>query len=454
MLNLSWSDVASRSRYVLGHTVVRNAASLFAVRMTISVTALATLPYLGRVLGPVAFGVYILAESLNGVLLTLFDYGFGLSITRAIARCRDKPEEMARIVAGVYGAKLLLLLAGLLLAIAALFVWPTFMQFWPFWLAAVLSAVISTTIPWWFFQGIEDLRLPAGLSISMRLVATAAVFVFIRSPSDGWMVAGLVGLTSLPMSVLTLRRMYQTVPWQRPSWSLSASVLCEGWPLFLDQASRVLYSTVNPLVLGFFAAPAIVGFYGAGEKVIRIVRQLIEGASTALYPRMSNVVLADHAKAFRIKKRLLLGATVSGVALAIGLVALGPIIVPILMGAEYGASVPVLRILAVAVPLSALATVFGAQWLLPHGRDRAFASATISAGLVNLVLGSTLAYFYGAVGMAAAVVAVEALVLTMLWAFSRRVGIEVHSAEMRSGEGSRKESAEPSAPAAGAFPPK
>lgn len=89
---------------------------------------------------------------------------------------------------------------------------------------------------------------------------------------------------------------------------------------------------------------------------------------------------------------------------------LSPFLVRMVLGGEFAAAVPILRILALLPPLIALSNVFGIQWMLPLGMDRAFNTIIVLAGLINLGLAVVFAPLFGGVGMAWAVVSAEIFV--------------------------------------------
>src|SRR5512134_3862244 len=103
----------------LGHPIVRNALSLYGVQAAEMLLPLIAVPYLARVLRPEGWGLVVFAQSFAGWLSLLLEYGFNLSATREIARHRDRPAELTRIISGVTGAVVLLALLSAAAALVA-----------------------------------------------------------------------------------------------------------------------------------------------------------------------------------------------------------------------------------------------------------------------------------------------------------------------------------------------
>src|SRR5262249_7524714 len=90
-----------------------NAGALFAGQAIGLVVPLLVVPYLARVLGPAGWGPVLAAQGLANWLILIFEFGFDLSGTRAVARTRTSADAMAIVVHRVQSAKLLLVIAAL-----------------------------------------------------------------------------------------------------------------------------------------------------------------------------------------------------------------------------------------------------------------------------------------------------------------------------------------------------
>ena len=82
-------------------SLARNASVLVAGQAIGLVIPLLTIPYLARVLGPAAWGPVLAAQAFGNWLGMIFDFGFELSGTRAVARARQSPGDMPDVVHGV-----------------------------------------------------------------------------------------------------------------------------------------------------------------------------------------------------------------------------------------------------------------------------------------------------------------------------------------------------------------
>jgi PST family polysaccharide transporter len=385
------------------------------VQIATYVIPLITVPYLARVLGVAGWGLVAIAQGFGSYVGVLGEYGFSLSATREVARHRDDRNKLAHILAGVLGAKLMLVAAAFPLAIAAGRWVPVFREHPALLWAGMFWALAQGFSVMWYFQGLERMRLVAMLDISAKVLATAGVFLLVRRPEDGWLVLVLQGCGFLISAAIGLSLVYRELPFRLPSWAGSWEALRMGWTMFLFRSSVSLYTAGNAFILGLFVSPEFVGYYAGAEKISRACLGILNPISQTLYPRLSHLVSHAQNRAAQLVRISIGIMGAAGTAIGILVFLLSPVIVHIILGAHFGPSVRVLRVLALLVPLVAMGNVLGIQWMLPLGMDRAFNKIILAAGFINLVLALILAPAYTDMGMAWAVVMAETFVSVSMY---------------------------------------
>ena len=138
----------------ISRDLARNAIGLYAAYAGNILAPIVTIPYLARVLGPEAWGTLAAAQAFGFYLYGVVNYGFDWSATREVARYRVSQDNLAEIVRGMLGARLLLV-AGACVSCALLQgVLPNLgshrLLFW----AAIFEALARSVTPMWYFQGL------------------------------------------------------------------------------------------------------------------------------------------------------------------------------------------------------------------------------------------------------------------------------------------------------------
>jgi PST family polysaccharide transporter len=383
---------------------------------------LVTLPYLARVLGPAGWGSLAVVQSFAQYLNLLIEYGFNLSATREVARYRADRNRLAELLAGVFGAKVclsllaILLTFGLSLWVGALGRDPRLLWSGVFW------AVAFAFSPTWFFQGLERLRLVAGLEVGAKLAATALIFILVRESADAWKVLFLQGIASVFSSGLAMFLAYREVGFRWPSWPGALGALRSGWGLFFFRAAVSLYTVGNVFILGLFAAPQWVAYYAGAERLTKAFLGLLEPLNRTFFPRLNHLFGKSTQEAARLANRVTEIMGLAGVIGAFLVAVLAPWIVQVLLGPGYEPAVPVMRILVLLLPLIALSNALGIQWMLTLGLDRPFNIVILAAGLLNLALALVLVPRLAYIGMAYAVLLAEVFVTGGMVLYLQRTG--------------------------------
>jgi polysaccharide transporter, PST family len=401
---------------LLRNRIAQNTMALYGSQLLLGLVPLVTLPWIADALGATEFGEVLYVQSFAWLLAMVGEYGFRLSGTRAVARVRDDPEQLARTVAGIQGAKLLLAGCTTGLALIALVAVGRFRENPELLVLGWLLGTAQGFDPLWYFAGVERLRLTAAMEAGIRVLTAAAIILLIHEPGQGTIVLAIwivgLGLSSGGLTWI----MYASVPLRRPRWAGSVAALREGWSLFVNSAAISLYTSGTVFLLGFVASNAQLAVFGAAERVVRAALRALTPVTSAAYPRVTFLLESGRVdRAQRLSVIGLAALSAFGAVSAIALIVLAPVIVDLLFGGPgFEPVTGVLRVLALLLPTVALAAALSAFWLLPRGLDRVFVRATIGAGLASVVLVLAVGAAAGALGAAWVLVGIEAGVVTAL----------------------------------------
>jgi PST family polysaccharide transporter len=403
--------------------VLSNFFSLSVLQFANYLAPLITLPYLVRVLGPSRYGLVEFARALSIYFVILTEYGFNLSATREISIHRDDPRKVSEIFSAVMVIRLLLL--GLSFIVMGLLVWavPKLRAEWLVYLFAFGTVVGQTLFPVWLFQGLERMKQIAVLNIVARLLITVSIFVFIRR-SGHYVYVPLVqsaGIILMGAGGLMMALRGFSVRFEVPSVAALWRETVNGWHLFLSRMATTLYTTSNIVILGLFTTDAYVGYYAAGDKIVRAVQGLQLPLSQAIFPHVGRLASASKAAALSFAQQVAKLVGIVTLVFSVGLLAGAPYVGRIVLGPGFEASVPVVQILSFLPFIIGLSNIFGVQIMVNFGMKRTMTRILVTAGLFNVVLALALVAPLRHIGVSIAVLLTETLVTaTMYWALRRR----------------------------------
>ncbi|MEJ5329990.1 MAG: flippase [Desulfobaccales bacterium] len=405
----------------------RNVLSLSILQIGNYLFPLLTFPYLVRVLGPEKFGLVAVAQSLIQFLVVITDYGFNLSATRKVSRERQDLGQLSLIFYGVLIIKGLLCVLSLSGLLMLLLLVPRLGAEWRLYLFTFGIVVGTVLFPVWLFQGLEKMEYITVLNVSAKFLVLVCTFAFVRSEQDYLAVplinSGVAIGFGLVALVCGLREIRYRVVW--PRWRYQRATLGEGLSLFLSQAMATIYNQLNIFLLGMLTTTTYVGFYAAGEKIIRALIHLSIPFSTALFPRVSHMFLSSREETFRFLRRMTWWGGLFFFLLSLATFLSAPWAVSLVVGEQYGPSVAVVQILAILPLTIFLDNIFGTQILINLQRERTFFAIGSFAGLINLGLLFLLVPRYHHLGAGLAYLLCELFILVGMYYFARRLGFRL-----------------------------
>jgi len=372
------------------------------------VVPLVTLPYVARVVEPSAFGLIAFSQGFSFVLVVFIDWGFSYTGIRSTAENQADPRYLTDIVRRVRGAQLLLAAASLAIALGALAFVPPMLHHPEFLALAWIAAAATGLTPGWFFVGTEEPRRIALIQIAFRVLGAVLTFVFVKGPGDAWIVMALFTASAIAGWIASDILMYRRIEFRRPDVRGSIAEIRKAATIFVGTIGATLYTSFNVVLLGLFEPSASVAHFGAAERVVRMSLTMLGPIGIAVFPRLVALQTAgSRARARSLMKVMVVVVAVPALLLTIALVVLAPVVIRIIYGHRFvDASVPILRVLVLIVPLGMTAVIFG-TWLVTQHRDRDAVLVVLRAGVVNVVLGCVLTPAFGPIGMAWSVVAAE-----------------------------------------------
>lgn len=369
--------------------LISNFLSLSTVQVANYILPLITVPYMVRVLGPEKFGLIAFSQAFISYFSLLTDYGFNLSATREVSIYRDNTEKVSDIFSSVVFIKTIIMSICFILLCIFVFTITKFREEWLLYLITFGQVFGAVLFPAWFLKGVERMKEIALLNLLTKAIFTLAIFIFIRSKSDYLMLPLINSISSIIAGLLglwiILYRIGIKVRW--PHLEEIKHQLKDGWHVFVSTIAISLYTTSNTFILGIFTNNTItVGYYSAGEKIIRAALNLLGPLSQTIYPHISKLASESREAALNFLRNLI--KLVGGITfvLSVLILFLSPLISNIVLGHQYRESIPVIRILSFLPFIVGLSNIFGIQIMLNFGMKRLFTRILVVASMINIIL--------------------------------------------------------------------
>lgn len=372
------------------------------------------IPFYARVLGASEYGVVLTASALGGFIWIIQNWGFSVFGARAIAvagtqACRQ--AELSRQLT----ARCFMLGFSVAIGVLGTYLSPILREDPVCGLLATAWGILAGTNLGWLFQGLGrfDTSVKAEvLGFGLNLVL-ALIFV-------GLMPDARMALLALSISAF-ISNMYAYIQAAKIFNIAMGSVkdglrlIKNSFPFFLNTASGTLLATGGGYIVGVYASPSDVAYYGIPEKMVTTVLGLLGPASQVMLPWLAKVRSEGEggAKYRNAQTVATVCVVAAGLGASLGAYFLSPLLVPLLFGVEYGPAIVVLQYFSPVFIIYAANHTMIVYRLLPAMREKEVGLVMASASILCIVLMLCVASPYGATGVALSRVAAE-LVVSML----------------------------------------
>jgi O-antigen/teichoic acid export membrane protein len=388
---------------ILTNTALATAGRLINAALGVVIAAL-----LGRTLGASGYGSYTALLAYAAILQIAADAGLYLTLTQAISR---QPEQEIHYISHIIWLRLVLFavvfsVGGLVVALVpSLQISPLlFVVATGGYVAQSLSQLLMSiyqkygrvwraTVGDLIGRGVQ-IGLIIGFSLGV-LSVSGAVLAF----AVGTIVAFAVHRRLLPLRRIMTRQISVTT-WKQ--------LIRLSWPLGLMLLLNAIYFRVDAVLLSYFRTPAEVGVYGLAYRIIESALFFPAMFGGLLLPRLTrSLSRADGHASQWLSQGLTLLVPVIGLLIVTLVFLAGPLII-LVAGTEFIDSVPLLRILVVALVVMFFGNLFGFT-LVALQRQRALLILYALLVVVNAGLNVIYIPQYGAAAAAWTTVITEVL---------------------------------------------
>jgi O-antigen/teichoic acid export membrane protein len=383
------------------------------------------IPLYGRVLGPETYGKVLAAMSLYNVVWLITNYGFSPVGVRAVASASDD-----RSVAALFGrhvsGRALTMLAGIAVGVGGVLMSPVLRAEPLYGVLATVMGIVQAYNLGWLFQGLHRFRTSIILEVIGFGLSLALILSLVHSPADGlWVMASLLAsalITGGASYVIALKGLDRAAI----RFDGALPLIKEAATLFFLGGIAQLVINASSYVLSLFADAQNVGYFGSAERLAGIVLSLMIPANQVLIAVVSQRVgsqRGDGDAGFGLMRKAMLCMLAFGVVSMVLVIGLAPFAVPLVLGEEFRATVPLLQTLALLYPFAAFTQVATLYVLIPLRKDMLAMKVTAVGTVLHFGALVLFSWLYDGAGAAAARLMGEALTACLLGVTLWRLGL-------------------------------
>ncbi len=416
---MSWLQerIAGIYRHDGRRKLFSNVAALSVLQVANYILPLITVPYLVRVLGAERFGLVMFAAAFNLYFVTLTDFGFDLSASRAVAVNREHPERISEIFSSVILIKTGFVILGFAILCGLVFSIGHFRSDYAIFLLSYGVTVGQAYFPTWFFQGMEQMRLITILNVTAKSVFAISLLLVVRKPDDYIYVPVMNSmgfLTAAIISAFLVTKKYG-VKLVLPALSILGNRLRESSHFFFSRVAVSIYDNSNTFIVGLVLGNVSAGYYSAAEKLFKAMTALNMPLTNSLYPYMSK------SRDLRIYRKIFSLATAGNVVFCLMVFLFAYQIVALIYGSGLEQTAALLRLFSILACLMIPSVLLGYPLLAAMGHANYANYSVVAAACVHVLM------LVAAIPVLSVKLVVVLLIITQLIVLSiRLVGVRKH----------------------------
>lgn len=385
---------------------------------------LVTAHYLSRALGEKAVGINAFTYSIVSYFLLLALLGIDVYGRKLIAEKRDSLKTRSESFWQIFYFHLVSTSIAIILYLIFVYFFGGDVKHYLYLQSIILVASIFDIS--WFFIGLEDFRKTVLRNIFVRLIMVAAIFIFIQSPKDLWLLIVLTGVTNLIGNLSLWPYLRNIISKPRLADFDFFRHIKPSLLLFIPNVATQIYLQFNKTLLGLLGDFNQVGLFNYPDQFTRITLALVTATGAVMLPNVAHkFAQGDHLGIISSLKKSMNFVIFLSILLAGGLFITAPAFFGWLLPPNFSPSIEILQVLTPILILIGISNVLGFQFMVPTNRTRPFTISVIVGAVVNLVVNILLIPNFQAIGTAIATVLAElAVLITQLILIRKEVDLK------------------------------
>lgn len=390
---------------------IQNFLFLAVIQSSNVLISIISMPLLIQSIGVDQFGLVNLALSVIILMNILVGFGYNLSAPREVALNQNDKISLSHLVSNVFSAKIILAIFATLMIFVGIICFNLFQEYRVILAFSVLLLFSEATLPLWFFQGMEKMKLISISNIFSKLLYLMGIVLFIHSPEQSKWVNFLLGAFGLLINLSLLMYIHELmgIRFYRPEISAIWKSLRDNVLLFFSNLASHISINGGLIILSFFSEAGTLGMYSLAERVVMVVRLFPALIIQAFFPNSSKLFQEDQKAFFKFLWKVYLRVLLVGALLGIAIFLTAPWVIKLLSRSDLDESVKYLRLLS-AIPFLACLNVGNITLLLVSNLKEVLFRASWMMCLYMIGISLLLTSAFGGVGLCLAIISTELVV--------------------------------------------
>ena len=376
--------------------------------------------YVARVLLPNDIGEIGYAQNIAQYFVILSFLGIPTYGMREIAKVRDDYAERSRLFSELFVINFLSTIVFLTIYGTLILSVAQFRDRITIYLITGSAIALNFLNISWLYEGLEEFQFISIRNIAFKIINFILLVLFVRNENDYIIYAVITVVGTAGNYILNILYSPRFVKYSLKELNLKRHMKSIFMLVVVNLAIEI-YSLVDVTMLGNMTTKENVAYYSYGQRIQRILLQIINSFTMVIVPRISNYYKHHKIEEFNaLISRTLEIIIVLSVPMIIGIMFTGRDIVTLLYGNQYFRAAEVLQILSLLLFISPIGYLLGSRVLLVSGQERKMVFCVGLGAVVNIFCNFFLIQLFQEKGAAIASVISEIVVMAVYVTLGRK----------------------------------
>lgn len=387
-------------------------------QMLTIVLPLITTPYLSRVLGAEAIGIYGYTLSIVTYFVLFGSLGIAMYGQREIAYVQNDKEKQSQ----AFWEMVIIRIVTLCIATFTFYItFCTRGDYSTYYKILILELIANALDISWYFQGIEEFGKTVIRNLVVKTLSLVCIFVFVKTQEDLWKYLLIYTLANVLGNItmwLYIPKMLEKVSIKKLELKKHIKPIIA---LFVPQIAIQIYVVLDKTMIGNITNNmSEVGFYEQAQKIVKTMLLVVTALGTVMNSRIANAFAEN--KKEEVKKYLSQSFRIVwflGLPAMFGMIALSSKFVPWFYGEGYEAVISLINATSPIIIAIGLNNVTGIQYLIQIRKQNIFTISVTIGAIVNVILNYLLINLWGTIGAVISSVLAEFCILAVQLVYIR-----------------------------------
>ena len=348
--------------------------------------------------------------------------GISSYATREAAKVRNDKAQLSKVVKEIFSINLVSTAVSYCLLAVALFLVEKFAYYRELIIICASLIMFETLGLSWLYNAVEDYFYTTVRSIIFQVISMILLFVLVKTKDDYLQYAAINVIANAGANICNLVHARKYISFKSVKKIEVKKHLKPIFVFFAASVASTIFSHIDTTMLGFISGDEEVGFYSAGFKIIRMIKDLFPAIYSVLFPRISYYSAHQDAESIRLLSEKTINAMLCfALPITIGLILLMKPLVFLFCGEKYYASVLVAKVMAPYIIITAISGFIGGTLCTAFGKEKIPLYVILFAAVFDVILNSFLIPNYGAYGATLATLLTELAMLIIYAIYQRRL---------------------------------